>query len=234
MWNFVADNISELKARIARAAEKSGRRADRITIVAVSKTFPEDAIRAAVKAGITDIGENRIQEAEPKIKNLGKIARWHMIGHLQSNKVKRALKIFDTIQSIDSFRLAEMIDTDDEIHVRTISCLIEVNSSGEKSKFGVAPAPAIDLIKKISFLQNIKLRGLMTIGPMTDDTARLRAAFRATRELFERGKEIAGDDFNILSMGMSADFEIAIEEGANMVRLGTAIFGRRNANNINS
>ncbi len=231
MWEFVADNISEIRARIARAAAKSARRGDDITIVAVSKTFPEDAIRAAVTAGITDIGENRIQEAEPKIKNLGKIARWHMIGHLQSNKVKRSLKLFDTIQSIDSFRLAEMIDTDDEIHARTVSCLIEVNSSGEKSKFGVLPSHTVDLIKQISFLQNMKLCGLMTIGPLTDNTDQVRAAFRMTRELFEQGKAVVGDDFKILSMGMSADFEIAVEEGANMVRLGTAIFGRRDVNN---
>ncbi|SYZ72129.1 conserved hypothetical protein [Candidatus Zixiibacteriota bacterium] len=230
MWEFVTNNVNEIRAKIARAAEKTKRPADDITIVAVSKTFPEDAVRAAVKAGITDIGENRLQEAEPKIKNLGDIARWHMIGHLQSNKVKRAVKIFDTIQSVDSFRLAELIDTDDEIHARTVSCLIEVNSSGEKSKFGVEPSKTLDLIKKISFLQNMKLCGLMTIGPLTDDPSQIRAAFRMTRKLFEEGKQIVGDYFNTLSMGMSSDYEIAVEEGATMVRIGTAIFGRRNGN----
>ncbi|PKK83692.1 MAG: YggS family pyridoxal phosphate-dependent enzyme [candidate division Zixibacteria bacterium HGW-Zixibacteria-1] len=228
MFDHIRENLEKINKNISEAARRSGRKPEEITLVAVSKTYPAEAITAAVGFGIADVGESRVQEAEPKIQSLGKIARWHMIGHLQTNKAKKAVAVFDFIQSVDSLKLAEEINRQAGEINRKIDCLIEINSAGESSKSGLAPEMAAELIEKAGKLENIILRGIMTIGPLTDDRQLIRNAFRKTRRLFEDGRKSAGNQFDTLSMGMSDDYEIAIEEGSNMVRIGTAIFGSRN------
>ena len=227
MLENIEVNIKNVKERIKTAAEKSNRKSEEITLVAVSKRFPAEIIKTAVKNGLTDIGESRLQEAEPKINELGNIARWHMIGHLQTNKVKKAVPLFDLIQSLDSFKLSSEINRQAELLDKKINCLLEVNSSGEDSKYGFSPDETLDTIKKIMDFKYINLCGLMTIGPYTTDLNSIRRAFILTRELFINGQKIVGDNFSTLSMGMSSDYELAIEEGSTMVRVGTAIFGIR-------
>jgi pyridoxal phosphate enzyme (YggS family) len=227
LFTHIGENLSVVRRRISRAAHKAGRGPDEITLVAISKTYSHEMVKAAVEYGVSDIGESRVQEAESKINALGKIARWHMVGHLQTNKVKKAVTLFDIIQSVDSLRLAAEISRRGEQIERTMTCLIEINSSGENSKTGINPQNALSLIRQVRKMRNITLAGLMTIGPYTTEEKPIRNSFRITRELFLKGKEMAGDSFSILSMGMSDDFEIAIEEGSNMIRIGTAIFGRR-------
>ena len=178
-------------------------------------------------AGIHEIGESKIQEAEPKITELGSIARFHMVGHLQTNKSKKAVGLFDVIQSVDSFKLAWEINRQAGLIDRTIECFVEVNSSGESQKFGVVPDECLNLVRKVHALDNIKLTGLMTIGPFTDDEEAIRRSFRLCRGLFDKAKDITGDDFDTLSMGMSDDFPLAIAEGATMIRIGTELFGAR-------
>ena len=227
MKDDIRENLIELRGRVADACEKYHRDTDDITIVAVTKTWPASMVRMAVAAGLHDIGESRIQEAEPKITEAGPIARFHLIGHLQSNKVQKALTLFDVIQSVDSLGLAEEISRRAVKLDRTVECLVQVNCSGEESKHGVAPEAALDLIGKINQLPSISLIGLMTIGPLTDDEDRVRAAFRACREIFKRGEDVVGDKFDTLSMGMTDDFPLAIAEGSTMIRVGTALFGTR-------
>ena len=220
-------NLQQLRGRILEACEEYDRDADDITIVAVTKTHPPAVIRTAVAAGLHNIGESRVQEAETKIAEVGPIARYHMVGHLQSNKARTAVEIFDVIQSVDSLKLAKEIDKHAAQIDRTIECLIQVNCSGEEQKFGVAPDETIVLVKAVHAMENIELTGLMTIGPLTDDKERVREAFRKCCELFEQGQDIVGDDFEQLSMGMTDDFELAIAEGSTMIRIGTALFGPR-------
>lgn len=224
---IITDRIAEIRGRIAEACDRYDRDADDITLVAVSKTRSESEIRTAVAAGLNNIGESKIQEAEPKIQELGHICRYHMLGHLQTNKVKKAVALFDVIQSLDSLRLAEEINARAGEVSRTIECLVEINSSGESAKFGVSPENGISLIEKILSLPHIRLTGLMTLAPQSDDEELVRAAFRRTAELFARAKPLAGQSFVILSMGMTDDFPLAIAEGSTMVRVGTGIFGPR-------
>ena len=227
MKDIISRNLMELRGRIAEACDQYDRDADDITIVAVTKNHPTTVIKTAVAAGIHEIGENRVQEAEQKIKEVGAIARFHMVGHLQTNKAKKAVLLFDVIQSIDSFKLAWEINRQAGLVNRTIECYIEVNSSGESQKFGVAPPECLDLVRKVDALDNIKLAGLMTIAPLTNNEETARHAFRLCHELFDQASEIVGDDFDTLSMGMSGDFPLAIAEGATMIRIGTALFGLR-------
>jgi pyridoxal phosphate enzyme (YggS family) len=227
MKDIISRNLMELRGRIAQACDQYDRDADDIIIVAVTKTHAATVIKTAVAAGIHEIGESKIQEAEPKITELGPIARFHMVGHLQTNKAKKAVGLFDVIQSVDSFKLAWEISRQAGLIDRTIECFIEVNSSGESQKFGMAPNECLDLVRKVHALDNIKLTGLMTIGPFTDDEKVIRRSFRLCRGLFDEAKDIAGDNFDILSMGMSDDFPQAIAEGATMIRIGTALFGPR-------
>ena len=227
MFEYLKDNIRKVEDQITVAAKKSGRKRKDITLVAVAKTFGNDITRAAVEAGLTDIGESRIQDADPKIKALGDICRWHMIGHLQTNKAAKAIDIFDLIQSVDTLKLAEMINKKAENKMTRVKVLIEINSSGEMQKHGFIPEAAIDMIEQINSMPTIEVCGLMTIGPNTRDKGEIRRAFSLTRSLFESGRKYVGEGFDILSMGMSSDFDIAIEEGSNMVRIGTAIFGKR-------
>lgn len=227
MKHTIADNLRELRGRIAEACEDYDRDADDITIVAVTKTFPADTIQKAVAVGLYDIGESKVQEAEQKITELGHIARYHLIGHLQSNKVKKAVQLFDVIQSVDSLALAQEISRRAGELDRVIECYIEVNSSGEGQKYGISPDRTVDLVRQVNVLPNIKLSGLMTVGPLTDDEDAVREAFRTVHELFHQSQEIAGDQFDVLSMGMSDDFGLAIAEGSTMIRIGTGIFGSR-------
>jgi pyridoxal phosphate enzyme (YggS family) len=229
MNELISHNAGIVRAGIADACQKCGRKVEDITIVAITKGFPATTIRNAVENGFKHIGENRVQDAEPKITELGHIATFHMVGHLQSNKAKKAVQLFDVIQSVDSFGLAEEINRHAQAANRKIECYIQVNCSGEVQKSGVSPDDCLELVKKTSKLTHIKLTGLMTIGPLTDDEKAIRAAFAKCRELFQAGQKIIGAQFEHLSMGMSDDYHLAIAEGSTMIRLGTALFGPRPA-----
>jgi len=227
MKEHIAANLMELRGRIADTCQEHNRDADDITIVAVTKTHPSGIMKTAVAVGLHDIGESRVQEAEAKVEELGHICRLHMIGHLQTNKVKKAVEIFDVIQSVDSFKLAEEINRQAGRQEHSIDCLIEVNCSGESQKFGVPPDDCLGLVERVSKLENIEVAGLMTVGPLTDDAEAVRASFAQCRELFRQGRDIVGDGFDELSMGMTGDFELAIAEGATLIRIGTLLFGQR-------
>jgi pyridoxal phosphate enzyme (YggS family) len=229
MKDTISSNFIELRGRIVEACEEYDRDADDISILAVTKRFPASVIQTVVATGLLDIGESRVQEAEGKIKELGAIARYHLVGHLQSNKARKAVSLFDVIQSVDSLKLAEEISRRAAEIDRTIECLIQVNVSGEASKSGVAPESALDLIGKAKDLSNINVTGLMAIGPLTDDEEAIRAAFHVGHELFKQGQDLVGDEFDTLSMGMTDDFPLAIAEGSTMIRVGTALFGPRPA-----
>ena len=196
-------------------------------MVAVTKTHPAATIMTAIAGGLHNIGESRLQDAEPKLLEVGHIARFHMVGHLQSNKAKKAVELFDVIQSVDSLKLATEINHHAEAIDRTIECYVQVNCSGESQKSGVAPEECLKLLKQINELPAISLTGLMTIGPLTEDTDEIRQAFRRCNELFKQGRDLIGSDFDTLSMGMSDDFELAIAEGSTMIRVGTLLFGER-------
>jgi pyridoxal phosphate enzyme (YggS family) len=217
----IARNINEVSERIAHAAARAGRSPDEITIIAVTKYVDDSAIQQAVEAGIEHFGENRVQEAQRKILRLpgsGLCPTWHMIGHLQRNKVQTALKIFDIIHSIDSVQLAQAISAQAE---RILPVLLQVNIAGEKTKGGFKRDELSEAVAEISKMPNLSFKGLMTIAPLVDDPEEVRPVFKELREL--------RDSFGMehLSMGMSNDFEIAVEEGATMVRLGRIIFGER-------
>jgi len=223
----IAENIVKVKARIADAAQRANRKGECIALVAVSKTMGVEIIDEALESGISIIGENRVQEAKQKHADLKHKAIWHMVGHLQTNKVKNALKIFSLIHSLDSLHLAE------EINKRAndpVDCLIEVNTSRESSKNGISPADIIEFHDSLTRFDRINIRGLMTIGPgwAIEDPEASRLCFRQLRDLRDQLEQHSGRSFSTLSMGMTSDFEVAIEEGSTMVRIGTAIFGPRN------
>lgn len=224
----VAEALEAVCQRIFEAQKKSGRKQG-VQIVAVTKNVGVEKMRDALDAGLSSFGENRIQEALPKIAAIGKKASWRMIGHLQTNKVKKAVEHFDAIDSVDSFKLAAEISKTAKSQNRVMPVLLEVNTSGEPSKYGLAPEKAIEETEKIAKLENLSVDGLMTVGPMTADEKKQRAAFAMLRQLFQEieRKKIFGPLFRHLSMGMLSDYPMAVEEGATMVRLGTAIFGPR-------
>ena len=219
-------NLKRVKARISDACQKVDRSPDDVRLIAVTKEFSSEVINEAISLGVAEIGENRVQEAAHKFDQVRKGAIWHMVGHLQRNKVKKALEIFDMIQSIDSLRLAEEISKRAN---REIEVLVEVNTSGEETKFGIDPTGFPDIVKKIVQLPNLKLMGLMTIGPgwAISDPEASRPCFRLLGDLKKKIEDEFGIDLPILSMGMSSDFEVAIEEGSTMIRVGSAIFGPR-------
>lgn len=220
----IGDNLNRVQDTIDNTLAKIGRK-DSVTIVAVTKTQPSEVIETALLEGISIIGENRVQEAAQKYELIGDRVRWQMVGHLQRNKVKQAVQIFEMIQSIDKVETAAEIDK--RVN-RPLDVLIEINSSGEDTKSGVEPAGLFKLVDGLLPLNNIRIRGLMTIGPFTDDETLIRQAFSLTRKKYEelasRYEEL---EIDTLSMGMSADYTAAIEEGSNMVRLGTVLFGAR-------
>jgi len=215
-------SIAEIREKIASAALKSGRSAEDITLVAVTKNVPIDIIREAIECGITDIGENRVQEFFSKgIENL--TVNRHLIGHLQRNKVRQIVGKVGLIQSVDSLPLLSEINSQAAKLGIVQDVLAQINISGEESKFGLPPEIYGEFAAEAKKLENVALRGLMTIPPLTADTEFLRSIFCSAREMFER----ANEPWDILSMGMSSDFELAIECGANMVRVGSGIFGGR-------
>ncbi|HUI68358.1 MAG TPA: YggS family pyridoxal phosphate-dependent enzyme [Nitrospirota bacterium] len=225
----IADNLKTVTNRIASAAKRSGRDLPSVKLVVVTKTVDVDSILEAVDAGALILGENRVQEAKEKIEKLGPIASWHLIGHLQTNKAKYAVKLFYLIHSVDSLDLAKEIDKQAAKIGKVQDVLIEVSISGEASKAGVASENAAALIKGAAKLKNISIKGLMTMPPYSDSPENSRPYFKKLRELSESvaRENIPGVSMKELSMGMTGDFEVAIEEGATMVRVGTAIFGER-------
>jgi PLP dependent protein len=216
-------NLERVQERVARAAERAGRRAEDVLLIAVSKTVDAERIRQAVAAGVRALGENRVQDAKEKVASLGRLAPWHLIGHLQTNKVKDALALFDVIHSIDRLDLARECDRRAAASGRVVDGLLEVNVGGEASKSGFAPGGVAAALDAVSPLGHVRIHGLMAIPPAVQNAEDARHWFRDLRALAER------HGLKELSMGMSADFEVAIEEGATMVRVGTAIFGARPA-----
>jgi PLP dependent protein len=217
----IAGNLARVRERLARAAERAGRRADDVLLIGVSKTVEEERIRAAVAAGIAALGENRVQEAKAKVAALGRPVPWHLIGHLQTNKVKDALPLFDVIHSLDRLELAREVERRAATRGQVVDALLQVNVAAEASKGGVGPEAVGETLDAIGKLAHLRVRGLMTIPPEVERAEDSRRWFRQLRELAER------HGLRELSMGMSGDFEVAIEEGATMVRVGTAIFGPR-------
>ena len=221
----IADNLSRVRERISAAAARAGTDEDEIALIAVTKTVDVPRILEAVEAGVTDIGENYVQDSVRKFEIIGKsVPRWHMIGHLQTNKVRQAVPIFYSIQTVDSIGLAKEIGKRSTAIGKCTEVLVEVNISGEASKFGVQPEQALALCESASLIEGVELRGLMGIAPFVQDEAAIRRSFRLLKGLWDR---LPNANQWWLSMGMSSDFEIAIEEGSNMVRIGTAIFGER-------
>jgi pyridoxal phosphate enzyme (YggS family) len=223
----IAANVARIRDRMARAAERSGRALGDIRLIAVSKIVEPERVREAIAAGVTDVGENYVQEAAAKRPQVGSGARWHMIGHLQRNKAAQAVQIFDMIQTVDSQRLAEAIGKRAEAAGRTMSVLLQVNTSGEESKSGAVPEEVERLLDSVREVAGVRVEGLMTIGRWDPDPERARPEFKLLAELAGRLEERCGAEVRWLSMGMSHDFEIAIEEGANLIRVGTGVFGPR-------
>lgn len=227
----IALNYLDVKRRVEEAAIKSGRAKDAVTLIAVSKTKPVSDIKQAVEAGAFRLGENKVQEIMEKYDSFPDV-EWHLIGHLQTNKVKYIIDKVKLIHSVDSLRLAQEISKRAKQHGTTMDVLVEVNIGGEESKSGVAPEAAEELCLDIAKLENISVKGLMTVAPIVENSEDARVYFRKMNKLFVdiRDKSYDNIDMEYLSMGMTNDFEVAIEEGANLVRVGTAIFGKRNYN----
>ena len=222
---LIAENVRRVREKIRLAAERCGRSPDSIRLVAVTKTIGIGRIRAALAAGVGEVGENYLQEALPKLAELrGHAVIRHFIGHLQRNKARRAVEWFDVIQSLESEELARAVGRHASRSGRSLEVLVEVNIAGESSKSGVEPGAAIALAETIAGIEGLRLVGLMGIGPLHADSGEARAAFRRLAGLYG---ELPAAHRKVLSMGMTADYEIAIEEGSTMVRIGTGIFGVR-------
>lgn len=232
----IEKNLEDVRNRIKTAAEKSGRKAEDVTLVAVTKTHPAEMINEAIRCGVTDIGENKVQEIMEKYDYVDKGVRWHLIGHLQTNKVKYIIDKVYMIHSVDSVKLMDEIERQAEKHgVNCIRILIQVNISGEETKFGVDISEVDSLLEHAKCLKHVKVCGLMTILAKFDSVVANRLHFRDIYDKFIDISKNKYDNINMqfLSMGMSGDFETAIEEGSNMVRVGTAIFGERDYSKIN-
>jgi hypothetical protein len=223
----LADNLEKIQQRIRAACDHSGREANSVTLLAVTKSHPPEVVQAAAKLGLIFFGENKVQEAKAKIPLCPGNLRWHMIGHLQSNKCRDAVELFKMIQSVDSLSLAQEINKRAELAARTMPVLIEVNVAGEASKFGYQPEQLLTELKELNALPRIEIHGLMTVPPWSPEAEKTRPHFRRLREVKAQCEQILGAPLPDLSMGMSGDFEIAIEEGATMVRIGTELFGPR-------
>jgi pyridoxal phosphate enzyme (YggS family) len=229
MESDIAANINTIKQRIAAAAARCNRAPDSIKLLAVTKTVPAVCIGKAIEAGLTAFGENYVQEAKEKVAVIGPRAQWHMIGHLQTNKAKYAVNLFNYIHSVDRMDLAWELDKKARLIGQKMNILIEVNVSGEKTKNGIPADTAVSLIKDVSKLENLSVRGLMTMAPYSANPEDSRPYFTGLRNLRDDiiRAGITGIQMEDLSMGMSDDFEVAIEEGATIVRIGRAIFGER-------
>ena len=227
---MLKDNFETVEKNVADACARAGRDRSEVTLIAVSKTKPVDMLREVYDAGARDFGENKVQEICEKYDKLPSDIKWHMIGHLQRNKVKQVIDKAALIHSVDSYRLAQEISVQAQKKGLTIPILIEVNVAGEESKFGIAADDTIQLVEEIAELPNLRIQGLMTIAPFVEDAEDNRLYFRQIKELSVdiKNKNIDNVSMDILSMGMTGDYEVAIEEGATMVRVGTGIFGARN------
>ncbi len=229
----IAENLARVRERIEAAARRAGRRSEDIGLMAVSKTFPADCIRKAYDAGLRLFGENRVQEFAGKVDSLRDLrdGEWHLIGHLQTNKAAKAVELFAAVDSVDSLRLAQKLNASAQQHGKKIRVLIEINVGGEAAKSGVAAESREleALLLAAAELEHLEFRGLMTVPPFTEDPQEARPYFRKLREFREQiaARRLPAVDMTALSMGMSHDFEVAIEEGSTCVRVGTAIFGER-------
>lgn len=230
----VSERFEDVRGKIEVCARRCNRLPEEVTLVAVTKTHPVETLRKAIEAGIKDLGENRVQEAEPKILDLGRdAARWHLVGHLQANKARRAVKLFDVIHSIDSASLAQRLDRlCAEERRAELPVLIQLDLAEEETKSGVSGEELPDLAAAVNDCEHLRLVGLMTLPPFFEEAERVRPFFKRLRELRDvlQSKGCFGGRTGELSMGMTHDFEIAIEEGATMVRIGTALFGERQPN----
>ena len=230
--SLISENIQSVEERIRAACARAGRSRDEVTLVCVTKTMPVEDLRQAYDAGQRSFGENRVQEINDKFPQLPSDIQWHMIGHLQRNKVKYLMDKAVMIHSVDSAALAQTISKEAVKAGRVMDILLEVNAAEEESKFGLTCADVLPLVREIAPLPGIRICGLMTVAPFTDDPETNRVFFRKLRDLsVDIGREsIDNVSMHILSMGMTGDFEVAIEEGATHIRVGTAIFGKRNYN----
>lgn len=235
-YDYIEENLKSLRKRIGNICRNTGRDPAEINLVAVSKTFPAEAIASALDYNQLDFGENRVQELMSKHNELAdRIMNWHLVGHLQTNKVKYIVPFVYLVHSVDSFKLALKIQQEASGIDKTVRCLIQVNTSGEEQKSGCEPRHALKLVKEVSGLPNLKVQGLMTIGKFLNDNSSeaekktLRENFRQLRELYDEIGSVSdgGWEMRFLSMGMTLDLDIALEEGSNMLRVGTAIFGAR-------
>ena len=226
---IIENNIEVIQFRVNQAAQRSGRTLDQIQLVAIGKNHSVSCIQAAIDAGLTDLGENRVQEAKSKKQLIDSKVRWHLVGHLQTNKAKAALDIFDLIHSVDRVRLMNRIQELAKLSNRKVKVLIQVNTSAEPSKFGIMPEQIRPFFDQVASLDRVAICGLMTIARFSTDPETCRPYFRQLRALMAQVSEQNYPNFQAkyLSMGMSNDFEVAIEEGANLVRIGTSIFGNR-------
>jgi PLP dependent protein len=223
----IAANLDLLQHRMAAACARAGRDPQSVTLLAVTKGQPPVAVRAAADLGVTLFGENRVQEAKAKISMCPARLRWHMIGHLQTNKCRDAAHFFEMVQSVDSLHLALELNKCADKTARTLPILLEANLAGESSKFGYKPEQLLAELGEINALPRLEVHGLMTVAPWTSEPEKVRPVFRQLRELKQRCEDALGAPLPHLSMGMTGDFEVAIEEGATIVRIGTALFGRR-------
>ncbi len=226
---MLKENLESVEARIQAACDRAGRKRDEVTLIAVSKTKPVSMLQEAYDLGVRIFGENKVQEIRDKYEALPKDIEWHMIGHLQTNKVKYIVDKVKLIHSVDSLKLAETIEKEAEKHNCTADILLEVNVAEEESKFGLKSEEVLPLYDEIRQYSHINVRGLMTIAPFVDNPEKNRTIFADLRKLYVdiKEKNIDNDTVSILSMGMTNDYEVAIEEGATMVRIGTGIFGAR-------
>lgn len=231
--DFISRNLEEVEEKISAACKRAGRKRQDVTLIAVSKTKPAEMIERCIEEGVTVFGENKVQELCEKYEVLPKDLHWHLIGHLQRNKVKYIVDKAELIHSVDSLRLAETISAEAVKKNVCVPILIEVNVAEEESKFGVTVSETENLIRQIAVLPGISVNGLMTIAPYTENQEENRPIFHALKQLSVdiEGKNIDNVSMNVLSMGMTGDYETAIEEGATMIRVGTGIFGERNYKN---
>jgi pyridoxal phosphate enzyme (YggS family) len=222
-----AASLEQIQRRIRAACDRAGRDPASVELMAVSKNHPPESIRAMADLGVRLFGENRVQEARSKIPNCPGTLRWHLIGHLQTNKARDAVQSFEMIQSVDSLRLAEELNRRAEAAARTLRVLIEVNVAGESTKFGYRPPQFLAELLQLNALRRLEIHGLMCMAPYSTNAETTRPVFRRCRELALEGEKVLGAPLSVLSMGMSGDFEVAIEEGSTLVRIGTALFGDR-------
>lgn len=227
---MLKDQLQEVEKRIQAACDRAGRKREEVTLIAVSKTKPVETLQEAYDLGVRIFGENKVQELTAKYEALPKDIHWHMIGHLQTNKVKYIIDKAELIHSVDSLKLAETIEKEAAKHDRIADILVEVNVAEEESKFGMKMEEVIPFVEKVSAFPHVRVRGLMTIAPFVEDPEENRSIFADLHKLYIdiKKKNHDNDTVSVLSMGMTNDYEVAIEEGATMVRVGTGIFGARN------